>query len=78
MNETTADYIAHLLRTLGVKRMYGVVGIPVVNFAESCRNQGIQFLAFRNEQSAAYAASIDGYLNAYPGVLLTVPGNYLL
>ncbi|RMZ52179.1 hypothetical protein APUTEX25_001569 [Auxenochlorella protothecoides] len=52
--------IAKSLRALGVRVVYGAVGI--------------RFISFRNEQSAGYAAAAAGYLSGIPGVLLTVSG----
>lgn len=69
-----ADLIAQVLKGQGVEVIFGIVGIPVVEVAESCINAGIQFIGFRNEQSAAYAASVYGYLSGRPGVCLTVGG----
>lgn len=69
-----AHLIASTLRRLGVTVVFGLVGIPVVDIAESFLTHGIKFIAFRNEQSASYAASIYGYLTGKPGVLLIVGG----
>lgn len=69
-----ANLIAHSLVALGVKHIFGIVGIPVIEVADACIAQGIQFVAFRNEQAASYAASIYGYLTGLPGVCLVVGG----
>ncbi|KAI8981704.1 thiamine pyrophosphate enzyme, N-terminal TPP binding domain-containing protein [Mycotypha africana] len=69
-----ANLIARSLKNQGVKVVFGIVGIPVVEVAEACVSSGIQFIGFRNEQSAAYAASAYGYLSGRPGVCLTVGG----
>lgn len=69
-----AELIAATLKHQGVKVIFGIVGIPVIEVAEACIAAGIRFLAFRNEQSAAYAASAYGYLSGQPGVCLTVGG----
>ncbi|KAI9476115.1 MAG: thiamine pyrophosphate enzyme, N-terminal TPP binding domain-containing protein [Benjaminiella poitrasii] len=69
-----ADLIARTLKSQGVEVIFGIVGIPVVEVAEACVAAGIRFIAFRNEQSAAYAASVYGYLQGRPGVCLTVGG----
>ncbi|KAI8379040.1 thiamine pyrophosphate enzyme, N-terminal TPP binding domain-containing protein [Blakeslea trispora] len=69
-----ADVIAQSLKIQGVQVVFGIVGIPVVEIAEACIAIGIQFIGFRNEQSAAYAASIYGYLSGRPGVCLSVGG----
>jgi 2-hydroxyacyl-CoA lyase 1 len=69
-----AELIAATLKNQGVKVIFGIVGIPVVEVAEACVGVGIQFIGFRNEQSAAYAASVYGYLSGRPGVCLSVGG----
>jgi 2-hydroxyacyl-CoA lyase 1 len=69
-----ADLIAKTLKTQGVDVVFGIVGIPVVEVAEACVSAGIRFIGFRNEQSAAYAASVYGYLSGRPGVCLSVGG----
>ena len=74
MVSSGAEIIALSLKQLGVKHVFGLVGIPVVEIAEALIAHGIQFVAFRNEQSAAYAASICGYIKGRPGVLLVVGG----
>jgi len=62
------------LQQLGVKYMFGVVGIPVTPLASSAQAVGIRFIAMRNEQAAGYAAAAAGYLTGTPAVLLTVSG----
>ncbi|KAI7864449.1 thiamine pyrophosphate enzyme, N-terminal TPP binding domain-containing protein [Spinellus fusiger] len=71
---TGADLIAESLKRQGVKVIFGIVGIPVVEIAEACIAKGIEFIGFRNEQSAAYAASAYGYLSGRPGICLSVGG----
>lgn len=71
---TGATLIAHCLKQLGVQVVFGVVGIPVIEVAEACRQIGIRFIAMRNEQSASYAANAWGYLHRQPGVCLAVSG----
>ncbi|CAO3586776.1 unnamed protein product [Absidia cylindrospora] len=69
-----AELIATSLKQQGVDTIFGIVGIPVVEIADACQAQGIRFIGFRNEQSAAYAASAYGYLSGRPGICLTVGG----
>lgn len=57
---TGAELVAQTLKNLGVEVIFGIVGIPVVQVAEACVEIGIRFVAFRNEQSAAYAAGAWG------------------
>ena len=69
-----AKVIAQALHNLGVKVLFGIVGIPVVEIAEEAINLGIRFIGFRNEQAASYAATAYGYLTGKPGVCLVVGG----
>jgi 2-hydroxyacyl-CoA lyase 1 len=71
---TGAVLIARALHELGVKVIFGLVGIPVVQIAEEAIALGIRFIAFRNEQAASYAATAYGYLTGKPGVCLVVGG----
>lgn len=69
---TGMDILARALRMVGVDTMYGLVGIPVTEFAYIAQGQGIKFVSFRHEQQAGMAAATHGYLTKKPGVLLTV------
>ncbi len=33
--------------------MFGVVGIPVIEVAVACQNEGLHFIGMRNEQSVS-------------------------
>jgi 2-hydroxyacyl-CoA lyase 1 len=69
-----AALIAKTLQQLGVKVIFGLVGIPVVQIAEESIKLGIRFIACRNEQAASYGATAYGYLTGKPGVCLVVGG----
>jgi 2-hydroxyacyl-CoA lyase 1 len=69
-----ATIIARSLKQQGVEHMFGVVGFPVVPIAIAAQKEGIQYLGFRNEQSASYAAGAVGYLTGRPGACLAVSG----
>lgn len=66
--------IARSLKSQGVEHVFGVVGFPVMELAQTMQREGIRFYAFRNEQAASYAAGVTGYLTGRPGVCLTVCG----
>ena len=72
--QSGAALVAKALYQLGVKVIFGLVGIPVVQIAEEAAALGIRFIAFRNEQAASYAATAYGYLTGRPGVCLIVGG----
>lgn len=69
-----AHIVAYTLKSLGVKVVFGIVGIPIIEIAEQCMNHDIRFIGFRNEQAASYAATAYGYLTKTPGVCLVVGG----
>ncbi len=69
-----AKLIAKSLKKLGVKAVFGIVGIPIVEVGDALIAEGVRFIGFRNEQAASYAASAYGYLTGQPGVLLVVGG----
>lgn len=65
-------YLTDALITNGVKRMYGVVGIPVTDVARIGQEKGIRYIGMRHEQDAGNAAAAEGFLTGRPGVFLTV------
>lgn len=72
-SKVTGMYIlAQALNRIGIDSMYGLVGIPVTDFAYIAQQQGIRFISFRHEQQAGMAAAAAGFLTKKPGVLLTV------
>lgn len=72
-SKVTGMYIlAQALKRIGIDSMYGLVGIPVTDFAYIAQEQGIRFISFRHEQQAGMAAAAAGFLTKKPGVLLTV------
>ncbi|MCM1110915.1 MAG: oxalyl-CoA decarboxylase [Clostridium sp.] len=71
--QVTGMYIlAQALKRLGLKDVYGLVGIPVTEAAYAMQKIGLNFYGFRHEQQAGMAAATHGYLTKQPGVLLTV------
>lgn len=71
--QVTGMYIlAESLKRLGIKDVYGLVGIPVTEVAYAMQKIGMNFYGFRFEQQAGMAAATHGYLTKTPGVLLTV------
>jgi 2-hydroxyacyl-CoA lyase 1 len=75
---TGAQLIARALQELGIRVIFGLVGIPVIQIAEEAIALGIRFIGFRNEQAASYAATAYGYLTGRPGVCLVVGGPGIL
>ncbi|XP_014645220.1 PREDICTED: 2-hydroxyacyl-CoA lyase 1 isoform X3 [Ceratotherium simum simum] len=78
MQVSGAKVIAQALKTQGVKYMFGIVGIPVMEIAVAAQEVGIKYVGMRNEQAACYAASAVGYLTGRPGACLVVSGPGLI
>ncbi|KAL1464677.1 hypothetical protein WDU94_004302 [Cyamophila willieti] len=70
--------IAQALKHQGVEYIFGIVGIPVIELAIACQQEGLHYIGMRNEQAACYAAQAIGYLTKKPGVCLVVSGPGLL
>lgn len=63
MTRTAADYLADTLSQAGVKRIYGVVGDSLNGLSDSLRRQNaIDWVHVRHEESAAFAASAEAHL----------------
>ncbi|XP_071532215.1 2-hydroxyacyl-CoA lyase 1-like isoform X2 [Panulirus ornatus] len=73
-----AHVLVDALVQQGVRYMFGIVGIPVVEIAVAAQQAGIKYIGMRNEQAACYAAQAIGYLTGMPGVCLVVSGPGLL
>lgn len=70
--KTGADLLIDALQKNGLNNIYGVVGIPVTDFARLAQLRGMKFFGFRREDAAVDAAAATGYLTQKPGVALTV------
>lgn len=53
---TGAQLVAQTLKHHGITTVFGIIGIPVIEVGQACIDLGIRFVAFRNEQSAAYVS----------------------
>ncbi|XP_025414522.1 2-hydroxyacyl-CoA lyase 1 isoform X2 [Sipha flava] len=72
------NILAQSLKCQGVEFVFGIVGIPVVEFSMALQRVGLKYIGMRNEQAAVYAAQAIGYLTRTPGVCLVVSGPGLL
>ena len=70
--KTGADLLIDALQKNGLLNIYGVVGIPVTDFARLAQLRGMKYFGFRREDAAVDAAAAAGYLTQKPGVALTV------
>lgn len=48
----------------GITYVFGIMGHPVIDLALNMQAAGLQYLGFRNEQAACYAAQAYGYLTS--------------
>jgi pyruvate dehydrogenase (quinone) len=63
MVRTVADQFAEVLATVGVKRIYGIVGDSLNGLTDSLRRQGkIEWIHVRHEEVAAFAAGAEAHL----------------
>jgi 2-hydroxyacyl-CoA lyase 1 len=53
---TGSQLVAQTLKHHGISTVFGIIGIPVIEVGQACIDIGIRFVAFRNEQSAAYVS----------------------
>lgn len=72
ITKTGADLLIAALQKNGLNKMYGIVGIPVTDFARLAQLRGMKYYGFRREDSAVNAAAASGFLTQKPGVALTV------
>ncbi len=63
MAHTIADLMAETLRSIGVRRVYGVVGDSLNGFTDALRREKeIQWVHMRHEEAAAFAAGAEAHL----------------
>lgn len=70
--------MAEALKQQGLTYVFGIMGHPVIELSICMQAAGLQYLGFRNEQAACYAAQAYGYLTRKPAVVLCVSGPGLL
>lgn len=72
LKKTGASILIDALQKNGINKMYGVVGIPVTDFARLAELKGMKYYGFRREDGAVNAAAAAGFLTKKPGIALTV------
>ncbi|XP_012063574.1 PREDICTED: 2-hydroxyacyl-CoA lyase 1 [Atta cephalotes] len=70
--------VAEALKKQDLTYVFGIMGHPVIDLALTMQSIGMQYVGFRNEQAACYAAQAYGYLTRKPAVVLCVSGPGLL
>ena len=71
---TGEQIIARSLKTQGIDKIFGVVGIPVTGIATAAQDEGLTYIGMRHEMPATYAAQAVSYLGGRMGAALTVSG----
>jgi acetolactate synthase-1/2/3 large subunit len=69
-----AEIMAATLREAGVTRMFGLPGGEILDFIEAARRAGIEFIATRDEATAAFIADAAGWLARRPAVCVSTLG----
>tara|TARA_R110001599_G_C12267100_1_gene660958 strand:+ start:4818 stop:6005 length:1188 start_codon:yes stop_codon:yes gene_type:complete len=63
MSHTTADQMVEMLKSAGIRRIYGVTGDSLNFFNDALRRDGsIDWIHVRHEEAGAYAAMAEGVL----------------
>jgi pyruvate dehydrogenase (quinone) len=63
MTSTVADLVTEILHSIGVRRIYGLVGDSLNGITESLRKRGdIDWIHMRHEEAAAFAAGAEAHL----------------
>ena len=63
--------VVDALKLNGIDTIYGVAGIPITDLLRLATQEGLKYIGFRHEYSAANAAAIAGYLTQKPGICMS-------
>jgi acetolactate synthase-1/2/3 large subunit len=69
-----SDLIVRTLEQAGVRWVFGVPSGPVLPLIDALRKSSVQFVLTASETSAAFMASVVGYLTGVPGVCASTVG----
>jgi len=69
-----SELIARTLEQAGVRWVFGIPSGPVLPLIEALRKSPVEFVLTATETSAAFMASVVGYLTAIPGVCASTVG----
>ncbi len=77
MSKTVADDLVHVLETIGVKHIFGLIADSLNPLADSVRRSSIEWVGVRHEEGAALAAAGQAKLTGKLGVCAgsTGPGS---
>jgi acetolactate synthase-1/2/3 large subunit len=73
-----AQSIASSLVSLGIKRVYGLVGVSILDLLDSIKQSPVRYISTRHEQVAVSMADAEGRLLHKPGVAVVHAGPGLL
>ncbi len=73
-HHTTADLIAHFLKSQGIQRVYGLCGGHIMPIWMRLDAHGIQIIDTRDERAAVYMAHAEAELTGRLGVALVTAG----
>jgi acetolactate synthase-1/2/3 large subunit len=68
------ELLVRTLENAGVRWVFGIPSGPVLSLIEALRKSSIQFVLTASETSAAFMASVVGYLTGTPGVCVATVG----
>src|ERR1700734_2983228 len=71
---TGADVVVRMLEERGTKYVFGVPGAKIDKVFDSLRDSGIQTVACRHEQNAAFIAGGIGRMTGQAGVAVATSG----
>lgn len=69
-----SELIVRTLEQAGVRWMFGIPSGPVLPLIEALRHSSVDFVLTASETSAAFMASVVGYLTGVPGVCVSTVG----
>ena len=70
----TSEVICRYLQAAGIDQMFGYPGDPTVDFIESARSLGVEFVLARREGTAGLMAEAYGMITGRPGVCVSTLG----
>lgn len=73
-----AQRIVSSLEQLGVKNVYGLIGVSVLDLLDSLKDSDIRYISTRHEQTAVSMADAEGRINGRAGVAVVHAGPGLL
>jgi len=73
-----AQSIVSFLASLGTKRIYGLIGVSILDFLDAIKDSSVRYVSTRHEQVAVSMADAEGRILHRPGVAVVHAGPGLL